>query len=65
MDFNQVMYLQFLVINEYMRRHNLTPQDILELDEKKGILRFLELAYEPLHLTGIDGIIEEVENYLK
>ena len=64
MRINQVVYLQFLVANQYMRKHNLTPQEFLELDEKSDLLGFLEDGYEPFHLTGVDGIMDEVENYI-
>ena len=64
MRINQVVYLQFLVANQYMRKHNLTPQEFLELDEKSDLLGFLEDGYEPFHLTGVDGILDEVENYI-
>jgi len=64
MIINQEIYLQFLIANKYMRRHNMTPQEFLELDEKSDLLGFLEDGYEPFHLTGVDGIMDEVENYI-
>ena len=64
MNINQVVYMQFLVVNQYMRKHNLTPQEFLELDEKNDLLGFLEDGYEPFHLTGVDGIMDEVEDYI-
>lgn len=64
MVINQGVYLQFLVANQYMRKHNLTAQEFLELDKKSDLLGFLEDGYEPFHLTGVDGIMDEVENYL-
>ena len=64
MIINQEIYLQFLVANQYMRKHRLTPQEFLKLDEKSDLLGFLEDGYEPLHLTGVDGIMDEVENYI-
>ena len=64
MIINQEIYLQFLIANKYMRKHNMTPQEFLELDEKSDLLGFLEDGYEPFHLTGVDGIMYEVENYI-
>jgi len=64
MDFDQVIYLQFVVSNEYMRRHKLTPKQFLELDEKKHILRYVAIGYESFHLTGLEGIMEDVEEYI-
>jgi hypothetical protein len=65
MNINNTLYLQAEVANEYMRQHNLTPQEFVELDKKHNILRFLEIGYEPLHLTGTQGVIEEVEEYIR
>jgi len=36
----------------------------LELDERSDLLGFLEDGYEPFHLTGVDGIMDEVEQYI-
>jgi hypothetical protein len=44
-----------------MERHNLSPQQFLELDCECKILHFLEIGYEPFHLTGDDGIIDELD----
>jgi hypothetical protein len=48
-----------------MRRHGLKPAEFVELDRKYGILRFIEIGYEPFHLTGTQGVIDEVEDYIK
>ncbi len=59
------LYLQAEVANEYMRQHNLTPLEFVELDKKYDILHFLEVGYEPFHLTGTQGVIEEIEDYIR
>ncbi len=59
------LYLQAEVANEYMRQHNLTPLEFVALDKKYDILHFLEVGYEPFHLTGTQGVIEEVEDYIR
>ena len=64
MIINQEVYLQVLIANKYMRKHNLTPQEFLALDEESDLLGFLEDGYEPFHLTGVEGIMDEVENYI-
>ena len=64
MKVNQTVYLQFLIAHQYMRKHNLTPEQFLELDERSDLLGFLEDGYEPFHLTGVDGIMDEVERYI-
>ena len=65
MGLNQVAHLQTEVAHAYMRAHNLKPADFVDLDRKYGILRFIENGYEPFHLTGTQGIIDEVDDYVR
>jgi hypothetical protein len=64
MKVNQIVFLQFLITHLYMRKHNLTQDQFLALDERCDLLGFLEDGYEPLHITGVDGIMDEVERYI-
>jgi hypothetical protein len=64
MKVDNTLYLIVEISNEFMRQHNLTPMEFVELDKKYNILRFLEIGYEPFHLTGTQGVIEEVEDYI-
>ena len=65
MKLNQVAHLQTEVAHAYMRRHNLTPSDFVDLDHRFGILRFIEEGYEPFHLTGTQGVIDEIDDYVR
>ena len=65
MKLNQVAHLQTEVVHAYMREHNLKPLDFLDLDSKYGILHFIEEGYEPFHLTGTQGIVDEIEDYIR
>jgi hypothetical protein len=65
MKVNSILFLQADVSIEFMRRHNITPQEFVQLDKKYNILRFLELGYESFHLTGTQGVVEEVEDYIE
>jgi hypothetical protein len=65
MAINQVLFLQIEIANEYMKRYNLSLDEFIELDEKYAILEFIEDGYEPFHLTGTEGILEEVHEYIK
>jgi hypothetical protein len=62
---NQVAHLQTEVVHAYMRERNLKPSDFIELDRKYDILRFIEEGYEPFHLTGTQGVIDEVDDYIR
>jgi hypothetical protein len=65
MNINQQAYLQAEISHAYMRLNNLTPDEFIGLDRKYGILRFIEIGYEVFHLTGTQGVIEEVEEYIR
>jgi hypothetical protein len=62
---NQIAHLQTEIAHAYMRKHRLTPRAFAELDLKYDILRYLEIGYEPFHLTGTQGVVEEVERYIE
>ena len=61
---NPVAFLQISISRLFMERHNLSPIEFLALNEKKDILGFLRLGYEPFHLTGDEGILEELNAYI-
>ena len=64
MRLNQVLYLQTEISHLFMKRNDLTPREFLELDKKYDILGFLETGYEPFHLTGPQGVLDELEDYV-
>jgi len=47
-----------------MERHKILPQEFLDLLKKKDILKFLRLGYETFHLTGDEGVLEELDSYV-
>ena len=60
-----VVFLQAHFSRLFMERHNLTPEEFLTLNKKKDILGFLRIGYESFHLTGDEGVLEELDNYLQ
>lgn len=56
--FNNVAYLQAGIALQFMRRHNLTPMQFVEMDKEYHLLHFLEIGYEPFHLSGDESILE-------
>ena len=64
MAVNQILFLQIEIANEYMKRYNMSPDEFNELDDKYAILEFIEDGYEPFHLTGNEGILEEIHEYI-
>jgi len=65
MAVNQVLFLQIEIANDYMKRYGMTLDEFNELDDKYAILEFIEDGYEPFHLTGNEGILEEIHEYIK
>ena len=59
--FNDVAYYQVGIARKYMRRHNLTPLQFVEMDKQYHILHILEIGYEPFHLTGDEGVLDELD----
>ena len=59
-----IVFLQAHFCILFMERHKLAPQEFLELHKKKDILGFLRLGYEPFHLTGDEGVLEELDAFV-
>ena len=62
--FNNVAYFQIGIARKYMRRHNLTPMQFIERDNQFHILHLLEIGYEPFHLTGDEGVLDEIDEII-
>jgi len=58
------LYLQVQIANLYMRKHGLTPQEFIKLDDECDVLGFLRDGYEVFHLAGEQGVLLEVEDYI-
>jgi hypothetical protein len=59
--FNEVAYFQVGIARKYMRRHELTPLQFVEMDKQYHILHLLEVGYEAFHLTGDEGVLDEID----
>jgi hypothetical protein len=57
--------MQIRVANLYRKAHNMSLGEFIKLDRKTDILPFIADAYEPFHLTGDPGILEEVDEYVR
>jgi hypothetical protein len=64
-NFDHVLYMQIRVANLYRKAHQMTIEDFLKLDRQIDLLPFVADAYEPFHLTGDPGILEEVDDYVR
>ena len=59
-----IVFLQVNFSRLFMERHNMSPEEFLALDTQKDIIGFLRLGYEPFHLTGDEGVLEELDAYV-
>jgi len=58
-------YLMVCMADFLMLRWQKTVHEFLYLDSLYGILDYLLLGYEPFHLTGDEGIAEDVEEFIR
>jgi len=63
-NFDHVLFMQIRVANLYRNAHNMSVSDFIKLDSKTDFLLFVADAYEPFHLTGDQGILEEVDDFV-
>ena len=62
--FNNIAFLQAGIALKFMRRHNLTPLQFVAMDKEYKILYFLEIGYEPFHLSGDESILDELDEII-
>jgi len=58
----------FLMVNMFfylIKRWRISTERFLELDLKYNIMRLLRIGYEMYHLTGEEGIAEDIEEYIR
>ena len=65
MAVNQVLFLQIEIVNEYIKKYNISIDEFNKLDDKYAIIEFIEDGYEPFHLTGNEGKLEVIDAYIK
>ena len=64
-NFDHVLYMQIRVANLYRKANNMSVGDFIKLDRKTDFLPFVADSYEPFHLTGDPGILEEVDDFVR
>jgi len=60
----RINYMQVNIMHDLIKRWNKTIEQFLKIDEDHDILGYIRLCYEPFHLTGDEGIAEEIEQYI-
>ena len=56
-----LLYLQIRLVHKYMNRHCITVAEFLQRDQEHNILGLLEEGYESYHLSGDEGILNEID----
>ena len=64
-EIDPVAVMQTQIARLYCQRHNMNIREFLDLDRKVDILGYIELGYEPFHLTGEEGILDELDEYCR
>jgi hypothetical protein len=64
LTFDPVLYLQMQTARLYRKRHALEIHEFLELDSDIDVLGYIELGYESFHLTGEEGVLDELDEYV-
>ena len=54
-----------LCIEEYKNRKNLSGKAVIELFKKYSVIEYITSFYESLHTTGINYIINDIDEYIK
>jgi hypothetical protein len=61
LNFNEIAYFQVGIARKYMQRHTITPSQFVAMDKQYHILHMLEVGYEAFHLTGDEGVLDEID----
>ena len=62
---DRIIRMQVDMSRYLISRWRTDEQKFIELDIKYGILKYIRLCYEPFHLTGDEGIAEEIEEFIR
>ena len=60
-----VLFMQAEISRLYRRRHGISISEFNDVDLKIDILGFIEVGYELFHITGEEGILDEIDDYCR
>ncbi|MDR0852060.1 MAG: DUF3791 domain-containing protein [Clostridiales Family XIII bacterium] len=64
MAIDPVLLMQVEIMNQYINNKKITIQEFLSIDDKYRLLDYIRAGYEPFHLMGDEGILNEIEEYI-
>ncbi len=61
---NNTIFLMYEATENYCKKHNLSPEDFLALDEKYEILNYVAECPDIFDSLKTDEMVEEIESYV-
>lgn len=61
---NNIIFLMYMVTENYKKKHGLSSQDFLELDKKYAILNYVSECPEIFDSMSKQEMVEEIEQYV-
>lgn len=61
---NNTIFLMYLVTRNYCKKHNISTEDFLKLDEDYAILNYVAECPDVFDSLTNDEMIEEIEEYV-
>lgn len=61
---NNTIFLMYMVTNNYCKKHNISTQDFLKIDEKYEILNYVAECPDVFDSMTNEEMMEEIEQYV-
>lgn len=61
---NNIIFLMYMVTENYKKKHALSSQDFLELDKKYAILNYVSECPDIFDSMSKQEMVEEIEQYV-
>ena len=61
---HSIVHMQVTMCHYLINRWGISPHKFVELDKQYSILHLIREGYYPFHLTGDEGIAEEIESFV-
>ena len=61
---NNTIFLMYVVTNNYCRKHDLSTEDVLKLDEKYAILNYVAECPDVFDSMTDEEMVDEIEQYV-
>ena len=62
---NNTIFLMFLVTENYKKKHNLSSEEFLKLDDKYAILNYVSKCPDIFDSMNGEEMVEEIDQYVR